>query len=102
MMIRKSDEMEQNHNLKSARNTFMFYTVALLIWAVYDFINTGDSGWQMTILLVGTAVFFWSRVVLYKNTETEGRGKIPAKTILWTVFYLVMFLAIILINQYYS
>lgn len=71
MKLRKPDEMEKSHNLKSARNAFMFYTAALLIWAFYDFITTGDYGWQMTILLVGTAIFWWSRTILYKKTETE-------------------------------
>ncbi|WP_343032924.1 hypothetical protein [Virgibacillus doumboii] len=102
MKLRKADEMEQNHNIKAARNAFMFYTAALLIWAIYDFITTGKLGWQMTILLVGTAVFWWSRSILYKQTETEEeKVKIPSKAILWTIFYLVLFLAIIFIANYY-
>jgi len=57
MQLRKADEMEQNHNLKVARNAFMFYTVALIIWAMYDLIITGKLGWQMTILLGGDSNF---------------------------------------------
>ena len=57
MKLHKADEMEQNHNLKAARNAFMFYTVALIIWAMYDLIITGKLGWRMTIFLVGTAIF---------------------------------------------
>jgi len=33
MKLRKPDEMERSHNLNSARNAFIFYTIALLIWA---------------------------------------------------------------------
>lgn len=99
MKLRKPDEMEQKHNLLSARNAFLFYVVALLIWGVYDFVTTGDAGWQMTILLVGAAIFWWSRLILYKDAETEGKPKLPSKAILWTVIYLALFLTIILIIQ---
>lgn len=66
MKLRKADEMEKDHNLKSARNAFVFYTAALLIWAL---IHTGDTGIPMTILLVGSAVFWFSRSFLYKKTQ---------------------------------
>ncbi|WP_273853467.1 hypothetical protein [Guptibacillus spartinae] len=67
--MRKADEMEKDHNLKSARNAFVFYTAALLIWAVIHLIQTGETGFPMTILLIGTAVFWISRSVLYKKTQ---------------------------------
>ncbi|WP_245183530.1 hypothetical protein [Lentibacillus salicampi] len=102
MKLSKPDEMEQSHNLKAGRNGFMFYSLALLIWAIYDFIATGEMGWQMTILLLGTGIFWWSRVVLYKRTETEGKTKTPSNAILWTLFYLVVLLSIIGIIKYFS
>ena len=70
-MIRKANEKEKSHDLKAARNSFMFYTIALLIWAFVSFINTGDFGWQMTILLIGTAIYWWSKVVLGKKTQDQ-------------------------------
>ncbi|QHA91268.1 hypothetical protein [Bacillus sp. N1-1] len=69
MKLRKADEMEKDHNLKSARNAFVFYTAALLIWALIHVIHTGDTGISMTILLVGSAVFWFSRSFLYKKTQ---------------------------------
>ncbi len=103
MKLRKPDEMEQSHNFKAARNAFMFYTVALFVWGLYDFVTTGDYGWQFIIMLVGVSIFWWSRIILYKQTETkEGKVKIPSKTIFLTIFYLVIFLAIIFIANYFS
>lgn len=103
MKLHKADEMEQNHNLKAAKNAFTFYSAALFIWGLYDFITTGHYGWQLTILLVGTSIFWWSKIFLYNQTETEEeKVKIPSKAILWTIFYLVIFLSIILIANYYS
>ena len=99
MKIRKPDEMEQKHYLMSAKNAFIFYVIALLIWSAYDLVTTGDTGWQMTILLVGAAIFWWSKVIFYRDTETEGKAKLPSKAILWTVFYLAIFLVFILIIQ---
>ncbi|WP_047980235.1 hypothetical protein [Ornithinibacillus contaminans] len=63
MNFRKADEMERYHSDQSSKYGFVFYTIALLAWSLYDFIVTGDYGWQMTILLLGSAVYFWSRVV---------------------------------------
>ncbi|SMG23538.1 hypothetical protein [Paenibacillus aquistagni] len=63
MRFRKADEMEKYQNEKSAKNAFMFYTTALLIWSLYDFFAKGEAGWQSTILLIGSAIFFWTRVV---------------------------------------
>ncbi|GGA46523.1 hypothetical protein [Paenibacillus physcomitrellae] len=61
--LRRADEMEQYQSDQSAKYGFIFYTVALLVWALYDWISTGDSGWQFSILLVGCAVYFWSRAI---------------------------------------
>lgn len=67
MKMRKADEMEKYQSDQSAKYGFIFYTVALLIWSLYSFFTNGDSGWQMTILLIGCAVYFWSRVILNRK-----------------------------------
>ncbi len=38
-----------------AKRCGVTYTEALLIWAFYDFITTGDYGWKMTIVLIAAA-----------------------------------------------
>jgi hypothetical protein len=65
-LLRKADEMETYQNEKSAKYAFLFYTAALFIWSLYAFFAKGETGWQFTILLMGNAIFFWSRVV-YKR-----------------------------------
>jgi hypothetical protein len=49
MKLRKADEMEKYQSDQSAKNGFIFYTIALLIWSLYSFFTSGDAGWQMTI-----------------------------------------------------
>ncbi|MED0661200.1 hypothetical protein [Bacillus smithii] len=71
MKLRKADEMEKYQSDQSAKYGFIFYTVALLIWSLYSFFTNGDSGWQMTILLIGCAVYFWSRVVFNRKMNKE-------------------------------
>ncbi|MCQ9284384.1 hypothetical protein [Priestia aryabhattai] len=66
MKVKKADEMEKFEIKQAARNGFLFYTVALLIWSSYDFIKTGERGWEATILLVGLCVYFWT-LVYYKR-----------------------------------
>ncbi|MFC6456321.1 MULTISPECIES: hypothetical protein [Paenibacillus] len=64
--MRKADEMEQYQNDKSAKNAYLFFTAALLIWSLIDFFSNGKTGWEFTILLIGNAIFLWTRV-FYKR-----------------------------------
>nr|WP_027091558.1 hypothetical protein [Cohnella thermotolerans] len=64
--MRKADEMEQYQNDKSAKNAYLFFTVALLVWSFIDFFKKGQTGWEFTILLIGNAIFLGSRV-FYKR-----------------------------------
>ncbi|MFD0869467.1 Uncharacterised protein [Chlamydia abortus] len=65
-LLRKADEMERYQSDKSARNAFVFFTVALLAWSLTNFFTVGKTGWEFTILLGGNVVFFGSRV-FYKR-----------------------------------
>ncbi|MGJ7912531.1 hypothetical protein [Neobacillus sp. LXY-1] len=70
MRLRKADEMEKYQSDQSAKYGFIFYTLSLLIWSLYDLFSKGNSGWQFTILLIGSAVYFWSRVVYSKKMNS--------------------------------
>lgn len=67
MNIEKVDEMERFQNEKSAVYAFMFYDMALLIWALFDFFSRGELGLQFTILLAGNVIFFGSRLMYNKK-----------------------------------
>ncbi|MCG7406321.1 hypothetical protein MH117_02750 [Paenibacillus sp. ACRRX] len=69
MKLRKADEMEQFQNEKSTKNGFIFYTVALLGWALFDMFTKGTPGVQMTFLLIGCAIYFWSRVAYHNKMK---------------------------------
>lgn len=102
MKTHKPDEMERSHNTKSARNAFVFYAVTLFLWTIYDLIDTGDVGLQMTVFSGGLLVFVWTKIYLYKQTETADKKiRIPSKAILWLMFYFVVFLALIFIIGFY-
>jgi len=70
MRLRKPDEMEKHQSDQSAKNGFIFYTLALFIWSMYDFFIKGNSGWQFTILLLGNVVYFWSRMIYNRKMNT--------------------------------
>ncbi|WP_179281030.1 hypothetical protein [Paenibacillus sp. XY044] len=69
MKIRRADEMEQYHTMKSAKNAYIFFTAALLVWSLVNLISTGKTGWEFSILLIGNAVFWWTRVIYKRKTE---------------------------------
>ncbi|WP_342438932.1 hypothetical protein NSS79_07950 [Paenibacillus sp. FSL L8-0436] len=62
MKLQRADEMEQFQNDKSARNTYIFFTLALLVWSLINMFSKGETGWEFTILLIGNVIFFWSRI----------------------------------------
>lgn len=47
---------------------FLFYSGALFIWSIYDFIVTDKIGWQMPILFIGLAIYLWSKVFKYQKS----------------------------------
>jgi low affinity Fe/Cu permease len=72
MKIEKSDEKEKYINYKSAKNGFVFYAVALLIWSIYSqFTSKGHISWQTTIMTCGVAVFLISRVYYSQKMNDE-------------------------------
>ncbi|MDR6999660.1 hypothetical protein [Neobacillus niacini] len=71
MRLRKADEMEKYQSDQSAKYGFIFYTIALLIWSAYDFYAKGNSGLQFTILLIGNAVYLYSRVVYNRKMNSS-------------------------------
>ncbi|WP_159881038.1 hypothetical protein [Paenibacillus puerhi] len=62
MKLKKADEMEQYQSNKSAKITYMFFTIALLVWSLLNYFTKGQTGWEFAILLMGNVVFFGSRV----------------------------------------
>jgi hypothetical protein len=62
MKLQRADEMEQFQNNKSAKNSYIFFTLALLVWSLINLFSKGKTGWEFTIFLVGNVVFFWSRI----------------------------------------
>lgn len=69
MKLRKADEMEQYQNDKSAKNAYIFFTAALLIWSLFKFFTEGKTGWEFAVLLTGNAVFLWSRVIYKRKMQ---------------------------------
>ncbi|MCG7381220.1 hypothetical protein [Paenibacillus sp. ACRRY] len=69
MKLRKADEMEQVQTEKSAKNAYIFFTLALLVLSLVNWMATGKTGWEFSILLAGNAVFLWSRVYYKRKTQ---------------------------------
>ncbi|WP_410717658.1 hypothetical protein [Brevibacillus sp. SIMBA_040] len=68
MKLRKADEMEQHQNDKSAKNAYIFFNLALLTWSLINFFSKGKTGWEFSILLIGNAIFLWTRVYFKRKT----------------------------------
>jgi len=67
--MKKMDEMEGYQSGVAARFSFAFYTLALLIWSIINYIKNGDLGWQFSIAMVGCAIFLWIRVAYKHKTK---------------------------------
>lgn len=64
--MRKSDEMEQYQANQAGKFTFIFYTLALLVYSIYHYLNTGELGIPFIIFIAGQVVYFAS-TVYYRN-----------------------------------
>ncbi|WP_340003711.1 hypothetical protein MHH52_16910 [Paenibacillus sp. FSL K6-0276] len=69
MKLRKADEMEQCQTEKSAKNAYIFFTLALLVWSLFNFFTKGETGWEFPILMIGNTVFLWSKVFYKRKTQ---------------------------------
>ncbi|MEH7459725.1 hypothetical protein V7183_21670 [Bacillus sp. JJ1127] len=69
MKFRKQDEMEQYQVAKAGKNAFMFYTVALLIWSLFDNFRNAHLGNAFLILCLGNTVYFTTLVVQKRKVD---------------------------------
>lgn len=60
-------EMNRPHKDKSSTFALLFYTVALLIWSIYDLFILDKFGLPLCILLIGSSIFLWTMV--YQQQE---------------------------------
>jgi hypothetical protein len=67
--MRKMDEMEKYQSGIAARYAFSFYTIALLIWSLFNYFKTGNTGWQFPILLIGCAIYLWAQVYFKRKAS---------------------------------
>lgn len=69
--MRRMDEMEKYQSGNAARFLYGFYTIVLLIWAIIDYVKLGDAGWQLSIVLVGSAIYLWILVYYKKKNRSK-------------------------------
>lgn len=67
--MRKADEMEKSQANKSARISFVFYTIALLVYSIYSVSTSGELGIPFIILMAGLVVFFVSNLIFRKKMK---------------------------------
>ena len=104
MKLRKQDEMEQFHVGKAAKNTFIFYNICLLGMSVYGSITSKHMGNAFLVLYLGNVVFYGSLIIQRRKIEKlEEEYEKSNETIkffkrnryiLWTVFYVIIFIII--------
>ena len=50
MTATKKENKRKQKKERSSTYGFLFYSVALFVWALYDFVLNDKTGWQMPIL----------------------------------------------------
>lgn len=64
--MRKPDEMEKYQTSKAGQITFIFYSLSLLVYSIYHYVNTGELGIPFIIFIAGHVVYFASNLY-YRN-----------------------------------
>jgi hypothetical protein len=70
-MFKKADEMEMQIILKSVRIAWAYSALFLLVWAVYEFIQTQRLGLPFILLCSQNVVLFLSQLII-KRMVTAG------------------------------
>ncbi|KAA0956039.1 hypothetical protein FQ085_14400 [Planococcus sp. ANT_H30] len=67
MTATKKENKRKQKKERSSTYGFLFYSVALFVWSLYDFVLNDKTGWQMPILLIGLAIYLWSKVFYHQQ-----------------------------------
>lgn len=70
-MFKKADEMEIYITRKSGRIAWVYSGLFLLIWSVYDYVQTQRLGLPL-ILLLSQNIVFWLSQLIIKKRVTAG------------------------------
>ena len=66
-MLKKADEMEMQIILKSVRIAWAYSALFLLVWTVYEMIQTKRLGLPFILLLSQNAVLFLSQMIIKRR-----------------------------------
>ncbi|WP_028403224.1 hypothetical protein [Ectobacillus panaciterrae] len=69
MKLKKQDEMEQYQVAKASKNAFIFYTLSLLIWSLYDNLTNHHLGNAFLIMCIGNVVYFASLIIQKRKID---------------------------------
>lgn len=66
---------QQKKPLKDNASTygFIFYGMALLLWAIYDMVVNDAFNWQLPILLLGLAIYLWTKFI-FEQKKAKGNS----------------------------
>lgn len=64
--MKKADEMEMYITLKSVKVAWLFTVIYLLVWSVYDYVQTSQLGLPF-ILLVTQEIVFWTCQLVFRH-----------------------------------
>ena len=66
-MFKKADEMEMQIILKSVRIAWAYSALFLLVWTVYEMIQTKRLGLPFILLMSQNAVLFLSQMIIKRR-----------------------------------
>lgn len=68
MKLKKSDEMEMAVNFKAMRMSWVFVTVALMVWLVISYLLGKEYKYILLVIIcVQNILFFGSKIVMTKR-----------------------------------
>lgn len=66
-LFQKMDEMELAINLKAIRWAWFYSVLFLMIWSIWDYIQSGRIGLQFIVLVTQNVVLMVSRLVMQRR-----------------------------------
>lgn len=66
-----ADESEMFVNFRAMRLSWLFLTLMLIVWSLYEVIKTGEPGIQFLILCVSTVIFCTAKLIITKKLTKD-------------------------------
>lgn len=91
--MKKMDEMQLYISAKSIKIAYIYTLIFLVVWMIYEYINTGKSGLPSLLIITQNLVLMGSMAILNRRMGCKGTLNFYN-----SILFIAIFIAVIVIS----